>query len=42
MNKKQIAMGVILIFIMLINSGCALINVALNAGIAYGLYELTK
>lgn len=43
MNKKQLILGwAILIFIVLTNSGCALIKTALNAAIVYGIYEATK
>jgi len=43
MSKKQLIVAWMMVMLLpLINSGCALINLALNAGIAYGLYEATK
>jgi len=42
MNKKQLITWVILLFMALTVSGCSLLNMLVNAGIAYGLYEATN
>lgn len=43
MNKKQsVVTWVVLIFLAVGASGCALINTAVSAAIAYGLYQATK
>ena len=43
LNKKQLIVAwAILVSIALVNSGCALVNTAVNVGIAYGIYQATK
>ena len=43
MNKKRSLVALlILLSMVLVTSGCALFKLALNAGIAYGIYEATK
>lgn len=43
MNKKQLILAwVILVSMVLVTSGCALVNTLINAGIAYGIYKAAK
>jgi hypothetical protein len=43
MNKKRlIAIWAMLALLAVGISGCALINTAISAGIAYGIYQATK
>lgn len=43
MNKKRlIAAWAMLVLLTISASGCALINTAISAGIAYGIYQATK
>ncbi|MFH1507930.1 MAG: hypothetical protein ABIG46_05860 [Candidatus Omnitrophota bacterium] len=43
MHKKTfIGLWAIVLLIALLSSGCALVNLALNAGLAYGIYEVSK
>jgi len=43
MNKKKlIGTWLMLIFVTISASGCALIGTAISAGMAYGIYQLSK
>ena len=43
MNKKQLIVAwVILVFLVVATSGCALIGTAISAGISYAIYQATK
>jgi hypothetical protein len=43
MNKKKlIVTWVVLAFLTITASGCALIGAAITAGVSYGLYQATK
>ena len=43
MKKKQlIVTWVMLFFLTVVTSGCAVIGAAISAGIGYGIYQATK
>jgi hypothetical protein len=42
MRRKAVLTWLILIFLAIANSGCAVIGAAVSAGMAYGIYQATK
>jgi len=43
MNKRKlVTTWLVLVFLAIVNSGCAVLGTAISAGIAYGIYQATK
>ncbi len=41
-KRKQVVLWMVLAFLAVANSGCAVVGTAISAGISYAIYQATK